>query len=135
MEGQTNLIRTIKRAPDGTWLDHLGNAAVGRDGSVAVEEGSLTAPGKIHLYSREGDPQGTIQLLDSFADFAYDGQRVAVVHNDQVLLFNKRGESTQGFTLVHSKDKNPAWKPFLLAERGELLIFDGEQTMHRYKLP
>jgi sugar lactone lactonase YvrE len=132
--------RTIERRPDGHWLDGLHNGVVAPNGSLAVTTGAGWGRRDVTLsvYDRMGNPLRTIPLpmVESpFAPFGYDGECVAVADGKRTLMFDKTGRPIQQFRPPATGQREPYWRPFLIAGERQLWLFDSQHAIHRYALP
>jgi hypothetical protein len=136
------VIRTIKRRPDGFWLEHPKTAATAPDGSIAVvSSGHDTLRHSrelaVSLYSPQGEPKLTFTLPEtgewSFPRIAFDGKRLAIAEKKAIVLFDATGKPLGQFEPAPNEDA--AWTPFFAPGSRELLLFDGVKTLHRFELP
>lgn len=129
------VVRSSTRAPDGTWLRALHEAASAPDGSLAV-----LAPQRLHVYSREGEPVRTLELptgVQSWCGLAFDGRRAAMAFEDR-----DSETASIGILDVESGElrRMPFGRagalrtPFFAAGGRELWLFDGERRVERFAL-
>lgn len=129
------VLQTIRRSPNGNWLNYLDQVAVGADGSIAILN-----QGAMHLYQSNGDPIRTIalpQALGHFPSLAYDGTRAVISGECGLLLVDNAGKSVRSCRPAEWKDTaNEFGEPFLVAGGQELLLYShGTPILHRYELP
>lgn len=126
------VVRTITRRPDRHWLDKPGDAAVAPDGSIAVESG-----GAVSLYRADGEPIRTFALPSSmpsrFPRLAFNGERVVVVADKSVFVFDAFGKALGQFSPPKGQDES--WTPFLRNRHRDLLLFNGKNVIYQFKLP
>ena len=127
--------RTIRRKPNGNWLDILSQVALGTDGSIAI-----LSDLSVDLYESNGDPIRTIPLpevIGRFPRFTYDGNHLVIAAECGMLLLDKTGNGIGMLTTAQWEDpKNEYWTPFLIDDSRELLLFDGGASrVYRYKMP
>ena len=145
VDGAGKAIRTVARRADRLWLERPETASVAPDGSIAVvsrAKGAILGargedPIAVSLYSPQGEPIRTFTLPSSIAwsvaRLAYDGQRVVVVGEKEVFLFDVSGKVVGRF---NPPQKDGDWLiPLLVPGKPELLLFDGRNTLGRFGLP
>ncbi len=142
MAGDGTMVRTITRRADGFWLARPENASVAADGSIAVVSSvdtGMDGDGKhaVSLYSPRGEPIHSFELPQtvqlSFPLAAYDGKRLVVTVQKEILLFDAKGNAIGRFTPSEKVEGGQA--PLLARDGRELLLFDGKKTLHRFELP
>ncbi len=135
------VIRTIKRRPDGSWLEHPRTGATAPDGSIAVlSSDNILREGRklaMSVYSPHGDPKFTFTLPEnvewSFPRIAFDGKRLAIAEKNVIVFLDDTGKPFGRFEPAPNEDA--AWTPFFAPGSRELLLFDGVKTLHRFELP
>jgi hypothetical protein len=133
--------RVIDRDPAGKWFQHLHGGAVAPDGTLAVLSGNSplgTRQLKLLIYDPTGKP---IQSLDlpflqsSYAPMAFDGERIALLHEKSILFLSAKGQPIGVFAPnLNGKEKGHIG-PYLPAQQKELWVHDGAGTMLRYSRP
>lgn len=134
-------VRTIKRRPDGNWLETVGPIGVAADGSAAVCSSSsgrrfFAAP-VINLYAPNGDPVRTIPLpYDGYVHrVAYNGRTVVLSGERDVLALDSRGSSVRVLMLSPTKVA-PYWEPLFSPDGKELWLREQRSlTIDRYEAP
>jgi hypothetical protein len=133
VDGSGKVLRKIERSADDQWLRHARPAAVAPDGSIVV-----AAAGKIHTFSRDGDPLRSVPLPAAtlVRCLAFDGHRIAVAAEADVLLFNADGSSGARFhPEALEKKGGPNW--CFVAGSGTELWLAGRDVgaVLRFRLP
>jgi len=143
-EPDGRVVRSIERAPDGTGLRGLVEAAVARDGSIAVCSVEASFGGRVSsrllVCSAEGETTSSHDLPPEFVTdrpFAFDGRRLAC------LLWDSGGNTTSlGLLALETRVVRYAvlersgvhWTPAFTAGGNELWLFDGDRRVERYRL-
>lgn len=143
-EPDGRVLRSIERAADGKWLRGLVEAAVAGDGSIAVSsvESSLGGrmDGRLLVCSADGETTRSLDLPPEFVHyhpFAFDGGRLAF------LAWESGGNATSmGLLELETRvverlvleRSGVHWTPAFAADGNELLLFDGERRVERYRL-
>jgi hypothetical protein len=141
IDASRKVLRTIARRADGRWIKSPEHASVAPDGSIAVLSMENDAASEnshaVSLFSPRGEPLRTFILPDSVASsvtrVAYDGKRVAIAVDKQIVLFDLSGQPLWRFTPPQENDE--FWTPFLSPAGQELWLFNGRHTIDRYGLP
>jgi hypothetical protein len=132
--------RTIARRADGLWLEQPVIASVAPDGSIAALSWGMSAAefGKlaVSIYSSEGGAIRTFSLplaVELYSpEIAYDGKRIVITGAKAIVLFEASGKVIGQCT--PPGDPATSCTPFL-TPGGELLLYDGVKTLHRFALP
>jgi hypothetical protein len=136
------VVRSIVRAPDGTWLREMGPAGVASDGSIALATGNEWSGSalRLHVYSAAGDPVRSLDLprgTATWSPIAFDGGRLAFSLQDPA----KRASSvalldlgTQELERLVPERSDVLWTPAFAAGGHELWLFDGAHRVERYRL-
>jgi streptogramin lyase len=125
----------IERRPDRNWLGMMLSHTASLDGRLIVMEGWLTGRVTVSLYSPEGKGLRTFQASSVYGppDAAALGAGLLVLGAaDGCVAYDLQGKPLWKFR-PHRPLQGAAWQPFLRGN--ELLLFDGEQTLLRYRLP
>lgn len=142
-EADGRVLRSIERAPDGKWLHGLTDAAVARDGSLAVTSVETALGGRVVarllVCSPEGEASRFLDLPPDFVtyrSFAFDGRKLACLLWDSAFttsmgLVDLETGVVQRLALERSCVH---WTPAFAADGSELWLFDGERRVERYRL-
>jgi hypothetical protein len=137
------VLRTIKRRPNGTWLEKVDGLAVAPDGSVAIVASDSRSFGgsdsTVNLYMKDGEPIRTIAVPggDWVYRVAYNGRSVVASLGSDLLIISAVDATVRRFTSVVQPDgRKSYWSPFFAREGKELWLFrDGTQELRRFGSP
>jgi hypothetical protein len=137
------VIRRIERRPNGKWIPNMSlSLSLAPDGSLAVlvpDYQDNQRAYAVDLYTAEGDPVCTVGLprpADRFSGLAYDGRRVVVAGNREVVIVDLDADHTSRWSLTEPGVAAGPWRAYMIEEGRELLLFDRHsQRIHRYELP
>ncbi len=133
-DGRT--LRTIKRRPNGHWLETVDKGAVAPDGALAVTSTpeSSSEPMVLNIYAPNGDPLRTIAMSgdEPFVQLAFDGSTVIVAGGSALYFYDVAGGAPRQAALpVESW-----WSPYLSPDGSEVWVHDAEsEALLRYRLP
>lgn len=140
------VVREIAKRPNGKWFSYVAAFAMAPDGSMAVLGGELGDDSnrrEVDIFSPEGDPIRSIKLPGArkhFSGLAFDGNRVFVAGNEEVLVIDVESGAIQRWDLTEPGVAEAKWQAFLVAGRSELWLHERSwnvesATIHRYRLP
>jgi sugar lactone lactonase YvrE len=142
VESDRSVVRSIVRAPDGTWLREMGPAGVAPDGSIVLATGREWngSPLRLHVFSAVGDPVRSLDLppgTATWSPFAFDGKQLAFSVQDPAtrassLVLLDLG--TQELRRIAVERSDVLWTPAFAAGGHELWLFDGARRVERYRL-
>jgi hypothetical protein len=137
VDADGSVVRTIDRRPNSSaLLSHPSHASVAADGSIAVVS-SVDPMHAVSIYSPRGEPLHTFKLpaalQEVFPRIAFDGKRVVVAREKEVLCFEPSGKAIWRFT--PPGEDNRRLTPFLAPDGRHLLLFDGSNRIDRFELP
>ena len=131
LDANLDVVKEIVRRPDGNWLNRPSRACFAPDGSFAVLDA-----GAVSLYDREGEPMRTIRLsslVGRFPRLAYNGERIVLIGDDFVMIYDAGGKLLQASRFDSS---GTAGEPHIVSERSEWILvpYNGTQ-LTRFALP
>jgi hypothetical protein len=138
IEADRRIVRSVARAPDGTWLRGLEEAAVAPDGRLALV--SSHSSKRLHLYSAAGEPERSLDLppgLVTWSPVAFDGARLAFLEREtgsETLHVGLFDVATGRHERLSAASPEVPWTPCFAAAGKELWLFDGERRIERYAL-
>ena len=133
--------RTIKRRPDGTWLEIIGDIGVASDGSAAVvcRDSERMGPYEpvVCLFGPQGEPIRTIALpFDGYVyRMAYNGRCIVLARGAYLLILDPEGKSIRKF-VPEGGSEDTYWEPFFSPDGPELLLHESRSlSVQRYEAP
>ncbi|MGV3722129.1 MAG: hypothetical protein ACO1SX_14560 [Actinomycetota bacterium] len=145
LNGKRRTVRKHARSPSGEWLEFIHDAAVGPDGSLAVLEGGVSfkpnaeGSARISLFSPSGAPLRVVTVplsTGSVLNLALGKARIVAISDGVGYLMRLDGSRLQQFKLPRTPGCSvPASQPFLTASDSELLLYDGDRMVRRFKIP
>jgi len=135
-------VARIERAPDGSWLKDLGEAAVGPDGTLAVlaSDDLFSAESRLLVFGPTGAPLRVVELpanVWKIAPIAFDGRRVVFSRRDpgtktsSLALLDLERRTCARLDLAPTSETST---PFFAAGGRELWIFDGARRVDRVRI-
>lgn len=130
------IVREIRRRPDGSWLGTTSDSAVARDGSIAVASQpdsagfSVRCPCYLSVYDRAGNGLATLRIpvQSTILQIAFNGQTVALTTDDQVLLMDIKSGRTRRFYLPTAAGEEDYWYLATSASGKEFLALRSNST-------
>jgi len=140
------LIREIRKRPNGKWFSRVSALAIAPDGTMATlnsELGAEPALFEVDLWTEAGDPVRTIQLptpKKNFTGLAYDGKRIVVAGNEEVLIISPDGSIIERWALSETGAAKGRWQAYILPGGRKLLLHETAwnfkaPVIHRFELP
>lgn len=132
-----NVLTSIRRLPDDTWLGLIPKVAISPEGSLAVFDWGNPQddePMRIGFYTNTGQPESMAELdsrLENYCSFAYDGRFAYFAREKDLLVYDKKGHPVWRFVLP--KRRGAKWDVFP-SVRG-VALFDGIDSVYWYSLP
>jgi hypothetical protein len=134
----------ILRGANGRWFQSLWAADVSLDGGLAVLDEPSSSGGRVpstwvHLFAPTGEAVRSLRVPDEFrgytgANIAYDGRRIALLHNRSLLLLNEDGSPIVRMTLPD--ELGEPYYLFFSPDGRELWVFPHmRHEMFRFAVP
>ena len=135
--------RTIRKRPNGNWLENVHDGAVAADGSLAVIASPLGfgwsgGPVVVNIYGSDGEPIKTIPLTEesTFARIAFNGSVIATADNGAIRFYRADGQILGKFKPPSTDDGENYWYLHMSPDGTEIWLRASESlTITRYKLP
>jgi hypothetical protein len=143
VDARDRVTKTIKRRPNGDWLDGPDALAVAPDGSMVVFDCGFLASApnpSLNVYSADGEPVRTFPtpaVLGRHMKIAFNGEWIAATgYNGPLALVDRTGKSLLDFGVGKRLTPNQDRFLFFSSDGKELRILDAEtQIVHRFALP
>lgn len=135
-------LRSIERRPDGNWIEHVQEGAVGPDGSLALiaspDGRGMRGPAVVNVYRADGEPIRSIPLVAEsiFARVAFNGSIVATTDSDAVYLYDLKGGRPRKASLPADDAPGGWWHVYFSPDGAELwLRGTTSKDIQRYRIP
>jgi hypothetical protein len=133
----------IDRGANRRWFQTLWVGSVAPDGGLAVLDEPILLKSRdpstwVHLFTSTGEARRSLRMPYGFfgygANIAFDGRRIALLHNRSLLLLNEDGSPIGRMTL--SEELSEAYYLFFSPDGRELWAFPHmRHEMFRFALP
>ena len=153
VDERNEVVRTIKRRPDGNWLDDIGSPVVAPDGSLALTTSSRQ-PGAswdeesvtICFYAPSGEPLKSMARpnygahVDQLEQYAYNGRYLLaylfVCEGSPLLLADTAAQPPKWYDLGSIVPYEDQWHYFFVKDGRELwMLAEEARKIERFALP
>lgn len=136
------IVKTIKKRPNGNWLERVGSGAVAPDGSLAViaspEGWGMRGPATVNIYASDGKPICTLPREGRWIPYqiAFNGRMAVTCWGSELQFHYLDGRPAKYATLPTAEGQQDYWYVFFSPDGKELLARNADTLeISRFALP